>query len=351
MIKFTSPSGAIAPLGDDGKNRYIASLLKAANMSHLTQEQRYTISALYKRGIKQKEIAKTIGKDKSVISRELKRNKNERGQYHFRSAQMLVDIRKERFNKKRKLTPQVRKRIIQMLEMKWSPDQIVGHCKRNNLEMVCHEMIYRLIREDKQHGGELYKHCRHKLKHRKRAVGSSFPIKDRVSIDERPPEADGSRFGDWEMDLIIGAEGKGAMLTLVERKTSYSIIEELPHGKNARELSRVVVRALLPYRQWVKTITTDNGGEFAEHKYIAQKLKTKIYFAHPYSSWEKGLIEYTNKLYRQYIPKASNFKNYNPQYIKNVQYEINNRPRKKLDYKTPKKLFFLSLNNKVAFTS
>ncbi len=313
-------------------------------MSHLTREQRYTISALYKQGFKQIEIAKTIGKHKSIISREIKRNANECGAYNFKTAQMLVTIRKERYSKKRKLTPRVKNRIVEMLEMKWSPDQIVGYCKINNLEMVCHEMIYRLIREDKQRGGELYKHCRHKLKHRKRPVGSSIPIKDRVSIDQRPVEADGSRFGDWEMDLIIGAEGKGAMLTLVERKSGYSIIEKLPHGKNAKELSRVVVRALLPYREWVKTITTDNGTEFAEHKYIARRLDTKVYFAHPYSSWEKGLIEYTNKLYRQYIPKATNLNVYNYQYIKNVQYEINSRPRKKLNYTNPKNIFFLSLN-------
>ena len=170
------------------------------------------------------------------------------------------------------------------------------------------------------------------------------PEKDRVSIDLRPPEADGTRFGDWEMDLIIGKGNKDAMLTLVERSTGFSIIENLPYGKNSRELSKVVVRALLPYKQFIKTITTDNGGEFADHKTIARKLNTQIYFAHPYSSWEKGLIEYTNKLYRQYIPKDAKFKDYNNQQIKNIQYEINNRPRKKLNFAPPKQMFFVSLN-------
>ncbi|MFR9523864.1 MAG: IS30 family transposase [Rikenellaceae bacterium] len=313
-------------------------------MTHLTREQRYTISAMLQQNYKQIDIAKAIGKSKSVISREIHRNKNNKGKYSFTYAQMCVDVRKERYRTPRKFNKEVEDRIKELLAQRWSPEQIVGHCKRKNLKMVSCEMIYRYIREDKQRGGELYKYCRHRLKHRKRPVGGSFPIKDRVSIDLRPPEADGTRFGDWEMDLIIGKGNKDAMLTLVERSTGFSIIENLPYGKNSRELSKVVVRALLPYKQFIKTITTDNGGEFADHKTIARKLNTQIYFAHPYSSWEKGLIEYTNKLYRQYIPKDAKLKDYNDQQIKNIQYEINNRPRKKLNFAPPKQMFFVSLN-------
>ncbi|MFI3239333.1 MAG: IS30 family transposase [Bacteroidales bacterium] len=277
-------------------------------MKHLTREQRYTISVMLKQNYKQIEIARAIGKSKSVISREIKRNSNERGFYSFTTAQMYVDVRKERYCRPRKFTKEVKARVEEYLQQRWSPDQIVGYCKLHKQEMVSCEMIYKYIREDKRQGGVLYTYCRHNLKHRKRAVGGcSTRIKDRVSIEERPKAADGTRFGDWEMDLIIGKANKDAMLTLVERKTGFTIIENLPNGKDSKALSKTVCRVLFPYRAFVKTITTDNGSEFADHKTISKRLNTQIFFAHPYSSWEKGLIEYTNKLYRQYIPKKTCF--------------------------------------------
>lgn len=313
-------------------------------MSHLNREQRYTISVMYQNKFTQKEIAKAIGKDKSVVSREISRNKSTKGRYSFSYAEMCVKLKKERYKKERKFTHSVQATVDKYLNKHWSPEQIVGYCKKNNISIVSVERIYQYIRKDKINGGDLYKLCRHRLKHRKRPVGKSSPIKDRVSIDERPVEANGSRFGDWEMDLIVGPNNQDAMLTLVERSTGFSLIDKLPYGKNAKELSKVVVRNLFPYIGTIKTITTDNGKEFADHKYIAKKLKTKIYFAHPYSSWEKGLIEYTNKLYRQFIPKKINFKEYNIQTIKEIQYKINARPRKKLDYISPTEKFFVILN-------
>lgn len=183
---------------------------------------------------------------------------------------------------------------------------------------------------------------RHRLKHRKRPVtGKHEVIKDRLSIDERPQEVnDKERFGDWEMDLIVGKENKGAIVTLVERQTGFFMMEKLPHGKNAKMLANKVVDMLLPYKQNVHSITTDNGSEFAEHKTIAKKLETKVYFAHPYCSWEKGLVEYTNKLIRQYIPKKKPFDNYNKKNIREIQRKINRRPRKNLNFECPTKLFF-----------
>lgn len=172
---------------------------------------------------------------------------------------------------------------------------------------------------------------------------SHLPIKDRVSIDERPPIADGRRFGDWEMDLIVGPRNKDAMVTLVERSVGYSMIRKLPHGKNAQDVAKTVYAMLLPYKKWVKTITTDNGSEFAEHKWLAKSLDTKIFFAHPYSSWEKGTIEYTNKLYRQYIPKGVNFTEFSEEDLREIQYKINARPRKKLNFMSPTQAFFLTL--------
>ncbi len=166
-------------------------------------------------------------------------------------------------------------------------------------------------------------------------------IKDRLSIDERPPEInDKERFGDWEMDLIIGKNNKTAIVTLVERQTGFFMMEKLPQGKNAKSVAKTVIKMLFPYKDQVHSITTDNGGEFAEHKRITSKLDAKVYFAHPYCSWEKGLIEYTNKLIRQYIPKKESFDKYNDMVIKQIQYKINRRPRKNLNFETPKNLFF-----------
>ena len=136
-----------------------------------------------------------------------------------------------------------------------------------------------------------------------------MPIANRISIHERPVEADGNRFGDWEMDLIVDSFNH-AILTLVERSTNMLLMQRLPQGKKSKPLAKEVSRLLLPYRNTINTITTDNGPEFADHLTITKKIGAKVYFADPYSSWQKGCIENTNKLLRQYIPKKSNFNDF-----------------------------------------
>lgn len=323
---------------------YICPRPKEKNMAQLTEAQRYTISSMYTAGFSQKRIAETINRDKSVISREIKRNKNPKtGKYSFKYAQSVSNIRKERLRRPRRLTSEVENRILRYLKEDWSPEQIVGYSRVHGYAMVSIERIYQYIRSDKLSGGNLYKHCRHMLKHRKRPVGKQEPIKNRVGIEQRPPQADGTRFGDWEMDLIVWHGNKDAMLTLVERSTGYTIIRLLPEGKKAAPLAKIVIDALVPFKKHVRTITTDNGSEFAKHEDIAEKLDTCIYFTHPYSSWEKGLIENTNKLYRQYFPKKTSFSDINDLVIKQIQYKLNNRPGKKLNYDMPYKMFYLHL--------
>jgi len=318
---------------------------------HLTQEQRYAISAMYKQGCTQKQIAETIGKDKSVISRELKRNADFKGNYFYRCAQEMAASRKERMRKPRKLHPWLKKEIIGLIQQEWSPQQIEGRLKTENKPFVSHETIYKIIREDKAEGGTLYKHTRHQLKHRKRPVGKKIAIKNRITIDRRPEIVNTKqRFGDWEIDTIVGKNNKGAIVTMVERKTAFMMMEKLEYGKNAKELTKTVSQLLTAYINHVYTITGDNGCEFADHQNIAKLLKTQFFFTHPYSSWEKGLIENTNKLIRQYIPKKTNFNTLSQQQIKEIQYKINNRPREKLNFYSPKEIFFLHLNPKVAFT-
>jgi len=312
---------------------------------HLIPEQRYTISAMHKQGCTQKQIAEAIGKDKSVVSRELKRNANNKGKYSFEYAQDMACLRKRRMKKPRKLHSWLKKEVIGLVMQDWSPQQIKGRLKLENKPFVSHETIYKIIRQDKANGGILYKHTRHQLKHRKRPVGKKIAIKNRVTIDQRPQIVDTKqRLGDWEIDTIVGENNKGAIVTLVERKTAFMMMEKLKKGKNAKELSKVVIRLLIAYIRQVHTITGDNGTEFADHQTIAKMLKTNFFFTHPYSSWEKGLIENTNKLVRQYIPKKTNFSKLNEQQIKDIQYKINNRPREKLNFYSPKEIFFLNLN-------
>jgi IS30 family transposase len=326
----------------------------AMKKSHLTLEQRYQIQAYNESGKTQTEIAGLILKDKSVVSRELRRNVNEKGRYKAGYASGLSEIRKDRLKRPRKLTVEMEREIKKALtEEQWSPEQIKGRFDKEQRPMVSHERIYQLIRKDKQEGGSLYKHTRHHLKHRKRPVGGKFiVIKDKVSIDERPAIInDKGRFGDWEIDTIIGAENKGAIVTIVERQTGFLFMKKLPQGKVALGLAKVVIEMLMPYKHSVLSINSDNGTEFADHKLISKKLNAAFFFAHPYSSWERGLNENTNKLIRQYIPKKQSFEDYNEQIIKDMQHKINQRPRKKLQFNNPKHVFYTNLDTKVALAS
>jgi IS30 family transposase len=312
---------------------------------HLTSIQRNQIEVLLQIKTAPKRISELLDTDKSTIYREIKRNKRPRS-YSASFAQQLSTERKERFGRKRKLNSEMKKSIVEkMTKEQWSPKQIVGYSKLNNIPMVSHEIIYQLIRQDKKYGGLLWTHTRHRLKHRKRPVsGKQINIKNKVSIDLRPAIVDTQeRCGDWEIDTIIGEDGKGAILTITERKTDFLLMEKMESGKQAQGLAKAAIRMLFAYRNNVHTITSDNGSEFAEHELIAKKLKANFYFAHPYSSWERGLNEYTNKLIRQYVIKGSNFDLYDSEFIQLVQNKINRRPREKLKFQTPSKIFYASL--------
>lgn len=307
----------------------------------LTREQRYTLDLLLKKKVKKITIAELLSVSPSTITREIKRNSGKRG-YSCLLAQEMAEERKERLPGNRSIKEELWSRVEKMLRDDWSPMQIRGVLAKEGIR-ISHQSIYTHIEKDKRNGGDLYTHCRHKLKHRKRPVGLSAScrnIPDRVSISERPVEADGTRFGDWELDTIVGKDNKGAIVTLTERKTNFVLMERLRHGKNAVEAAKVIVRLLLPYKKHVKTITTDNGSEFSAHTYVSEKIKAPVFFADPYSSWQKGSIENANKLIRQYIPKGVDFDDFSDDFIKSVQYKLNRRPREKLDFSSPSKVFF-----------
>ena len=307
----------------------------------LTSEQRYTISVLLQNGTKRNDIAKAIKVHPSTITRELKRNSGVRGHYNWETAQAnaMRTKRKKPGNHSIDETIKEEARRILITEQ-WSPEQISGTLAMKG-KHISYETIYRMIRKDKAEGGDLYKHCRHRLKHRARPVGGKrVPIPNRTSISERPKEADGKRFGDFEMDTIVGRGNHGAIVTLIERSTNMLFMRKLPKGKNAKELARTVIHLLRPFKEHIKSITTDNGTEFACHEMISKRLGVKVYFADPYSSWQKGGIENANGLARQYIPKSETFENVSHQQITKYSRKLNMRPRKKLKFRTPQECFY-----------
>ena len=307
----------------------------------LTSEQRYTISVLLQNRTKQKEIAKAINVNASRVSREIRRNSGVRGRYNWETAQTnAVQIKR-----KKPGNHSINKDVLEeakrlLVTEQWSPEQISGVLAKNS-KHISHETIYRMIRKDKAEGGTLYKHCRHKLKHRARPVGGRrISIPNRTSISERPTEVDGKRFGDFEMYTIVGKGNHGAIVTQIERSTSMLFMRKLKKGKNAKELARTVIHLLSPFKEHIKSITTDNGTEFACHEMIGKSLGVNIYFTDPYASWQKGAIENTNGLIRQYVSKTETFEHVSHQQITKYTKKNNMRPRKKLEFKTPQKCFY-----------
>ncbi|CDN30441.1 hypothetical protein BN938_1843 [Mucinivorans hirudinis] len=320
----------------------------------LTVEQRYTIFAMQQKSYPQKEIAETIGVSKSTISRELRRNCDKRsGKYVMDLAQRKADERKKSKRHKQTFTLKMQKRVKRMLKIGFSPEQITGRCRLLGKEMVSHETIYKWIWADKLSGGELYKLLRRQgRKYAKRGsknAGRGF-IPNRIDIDQRPAVVElKERFGDLEIDTIIGKNHKGAILTINDRATSRVWIRKLS-GKEATPLAEKTTSALKKVKELIHTMTADNGKEFAKHEEIAQKLELNFYFCKPYHSWERGANENTNGLIRQYIPKGTDFSEITDKQIKWIENKLNNRPRKRLGYLTPKEKFKQIINqNSVAF--
>ena len=304
----------------------------------LTSEQRSQIFALLQKKTARKEIARIVGTSEATISRELKNNSTPSGKYIWTKAHDMAMQRRNRTVKNSKLSDELVWRIKEyIINDQWSPRQISGYLRKNEGIKVSHQSIYNIIHNDTT--GELAKHTRHKMKYRHRPKSKHLPIKDRVSIHERSKEVDGKRFGDFEMDLIVDPD-QHAILTLVEKSTSMLLMQKLPFGKQSKPLAKVVRKLLLPYKDYLKTITTDNGPEFAAHKDITKYLGVPVYFADPYCSWQKGAIENTNKLIRQYIPKKDSFERYTDKRIMSIQKKLNERPREKLNFSTPKREFF-----------
>jgi IS30 family transposase len=313
----------------------------------LTNGQRHQIYTLLRRGCLQAEIAAEIKVHASTISRELKRNQGQRG-YRPKQAHEKALQRRHESLKYSKMSPYIKEQIERYLQQEWSPEQISGYLRRTGKEWVSHETIYQYVLRDKQLGGSLYKHLRLSRKKRRKRYGSADrrgQIKDRISITERPAIVEKrQRIGDWEIDLVIGKNHKGAVVTIVERLSLMTLVGKV-EKKESHEVREMIIRLLKPYKnKAVKTITADNGKEFSEHRKVSKSLATCVYFAHPYSSWERGTNENTNGLIRQYLPKGSSFKHIGDGNCQFIMDRLNNRPRKCLGYRTPKEVFKEYLN-------
>ena len=322
--------------------------------NQLTEVQRYQIEALKKAKKEQKEIAVIVGVSASTISREIRRNSGLRG-YRPKQAHATAMIRRRESSKAVKMTAELVAVIEIKLRMDWSPDQVSGWLDQEKQIALSHERIYQHVWSDKCQGGDLYRHLRQSKKKRKKQYGSRDKrgqIRNRISIDDRPEIVEQkTRIGDWEIDTVIGKNHRGALVTIVDRVSKFTLIKKVD-SKHARVVTNATITLLKPYLDKTLTITADNGKEFADHEKLTERLGSKVYFAHPYRSWERGLNENTNGLIRQYFTKGSSFENISDEQVEAVMKKLNYRPRKTLNYKTPHSVFFANIErDRIALVS
>mgnify|MGYP003686821219 CR=1 FL=1 len=323
-------------------------------MTHITVEQRYTISELLNNGYSDIQIGSIIKKDRSSIYRERKRNSDNKNQeYKYELAQKKADVRKKSKSKYSPFTEEIKSEVKLLLEGDLSPEQVTGLMKDEGKVTVSHETIYQYVWEDKSRGGDLHSHLRNNgRKYRKRGAykDSRGIIKNKQSIDQRPSIVDKKvRFGDIEIDLIIEMNHQQAIVTINDRVSGVLKIRKVK-SKEANKVRLVVNDLLEEWIPYIHTITSDNGKEFAQHEEIAGNLMIDYYFAHPYHSWERGANENLNGLIRQYFPKKTDFTIITDQQVKAVETKLNNRPRKRHGFKTPLAIMDkLLFNENVAF--
>lgn len=302
---------------------------------------RYQIQALFQNGESIRGIATILGRSASTISREISRNRT-KTTYFAQKAQRLTHFRRQSIGPKRKIAGGLEREVKKLIRKDWSPEQIVGRLRRGRRRCVCHETIYQYIYREKRAGGGLYLHLRRKRKRRwpreeiKRIQAGNSAIPGRIMIEDRPRIVDRrKRYGDIERDLIVDRK-RAALLTLVDRATRRVIIRPV-EKIDAKLVHKATVVALKSHK--IKTITNDNGTEFARFKETEKTLGVPIYFTNPFSSWEKGTNENTNGLIRRYLPKGTPLGGITMSEAKKIQRKLNNRPRKCLGYRTPNEVY------------
>ena len=288
----------------------------------------------------QSQIATLMDRHKSTISRELARNTGLKG-YRPKQACLLAEERSLGSRNAVQINPKDWDMAVTCLHKKWSPEQIADQVG------ISHETIYRHVYADKAAGGSLWEQLRCQKKRKKRYASGRDrrgQIVGRRPISERPEHIEArSQIGHWEGDTVIGVAHKQAIVTLVERKSGYALIAKVSN-KTSDLVSQAIITQLNPVTPLVKTLTFDNGKEFAEHRRIDTALQSTTYFADPFASWQHGSNENYNGLLRQYIPKKRHLSSVTDEELKVVEDRLNHRPRKRLGYKTPNEVFMQSLN-------
>jgi len=308
-------------------------------MSQITLEQRYEIAALHKIGKTQEFIGNHLGFHKSSISRELKRNCDKRsGAYNATLAERKCRQRHKVKPKKVHFTEDIKVTVDYYIRKRFSPEQISGRCRRKNIKCVSPETIYLYIWEDKRAGGDLFTYLRRRgRRNNKRGslIAGRGLIKDRIGIDKRPPEVELKKlFGDLETDTIIGKNHKGALVTINDRASGMLKMKRT-HTREAVEVAEAMKELLEDWIPYIRTITSDNGKEFALHKDVAETCLIDFYFADAYCSWQRGANENLNGLVRQYFPKKTDFSTITDEQVKLVEKTLNERPRKRFNFDTP----------------
>ncbi len=310
----------------------------------LTPEERYMIARLRRQGLNRAEIARLLGRHRSTVCRELRRNSTRTdGRYRASTAQERTNGRRSRSRRNLRFTPQDFTAVDELLCRQWSPEQVSGHLGHLGYLCISHETIYRHIWRDKRAGGLLYTHLRGARKQRRKRYGS-YDSRGRLAgkrpISERPASVETRlQTGHWEIDTVMGAGSKDCIVTLVERKTGLLLIGKLKDRTTA-SLNGRVIGMIERHEGRFETITSDNGTEFHNYERIEERTKATFYFARPYHSWERGINENANGLIRQYLPKGSSMAALTQQHCNSIARKLNTRPRKRLGFKTPLECYY-----------
>ena len=307
---------------------------------HLSRIERYQIHSLLKANQTISEIARLLGRHRSTISRELDRGRGKRG-YRAEQACSKASERAQRSRNASRVDPTIWSDVTLFLGLQWSPEQIAAKVQ------VSHESVYLHVYANKAAGGDLHTHLRSQKPRRKRHLcgrDRRGQIPNRRPISERPSHIEGRKqVGHWEGDTVIGAAHKQAIVTLVERRSGFALLAKVSN-KTADLVGRAIEAKLMPLNSRVKTLTVDNGKEFADHQAIDQALGIQTYFADPYCSWQRGSNENFNGLLHQYIPKKRRMETVTEEELTMIENRLNHRPRKRLGFKTPHEVFHASLN-------
>lgn len=320
--------------------------VSAMTYRQLTSEERYMLAALRRQGLNQAEIARSLGRHRSTVCREVRRNST-RADGHYRpfTAQERTNGRRSRSRRNSRFSAEDFAVIDELLCRQWSPEQVSGFLRRTGRLSVSHETIYRHVWRDKRAGGALYTHLRGARKRRRKRYGA-YDSRGRLAgkrmISERPPEVEArSRVGHWEADTVAGAGSKDCVLTLVERKSGLVLIGKLA-DRTADGLSRRAVSLMRRPGAKFETVTADNGTEFHGYEWVERCTGVTFYFARPYHSWERGSNENANGLLRQYLPKGVSMAGLTQHQCNAIARKLNTRPRKRLGFRTPLECFYES---------